>query len=350
MKFLKYFFLLILLLLIAGAVYFGIQDGNYDIQDAKVINAPVSVVFNKVNDYKSWEEWGPWKLEDPSMNFTYAEKTIGEGASYSWDGKDMDGAMITTKVIPNKEILQDLTLHTPTGERNPKVYWEFEEVPEGTKVTWGMKGEHSLMDKAFYKFSDMDFPSKMHKTNSQGLDRIARDVAIDMDKYDINIDGITQYGGGYYMYASASSRMQDIGLKMRQVLGEVSGYMKKNKIQMSGAPFTIYNQMDTAAGTVIFSSGVPIREKIETPDGSPVITRYMEPVVTLKTTLKGDYKNLQEAYQKAMEYVAKNKLTQHPTAKMFEVYPVDPAKMPNPADWMTHIYIPLLETNPEDIN
>ena len=51
-----------------------------------------------------------------------------------------------------------------------------------------------------------------------------------------------------------------------------------------------------------------------------------------------------------MEYVAKNKLIQHPTAKMFEVYTIDPVEIPNPAEWVTQIYIPLLETKPEDLN
>ena len=162
MKIIKYLLFLILLIIIGSAIYFGTKEGTYDIQDSMVIQAPPEVVFNKVNDFKSWEKWGPWKKEDSTITFTYAEKTAGEGASYSWDG-DMSGSMTTTKVIPNKEIQQDLTLDTPGGERHPKVYWTFEEVEGGTKVTWGMKGEHTLIDKAYYSLSGMDFDAEMHK-------------------------------------------------------------------------------------------------------------------------------------------------------------------------------------------
>ncbi len=346
MKILKYLFFLILIVVIGGAIYFGTMDGDYDISDSKIIKAPVGVVFNKVNEYKTWENWGPWKSEDPNMTFTYAEKTSGEGASYSWDG-DMSGSMTTTKVIPNSEIQQDLTLQTPAGERNPKVYWTFEEVPEGTKVTWGMKGEHPLVDKAYYALSGMDFEAEMHKMNEQGLKGIETAVLADMQKYEINVDGVTQYGGGFYMYATASATMEDISVKISQLMGEVTGYMEENNIPMAGAPFTIYNQIDEAAGTVIFSAGIPTREKVDTPEGSKAISGYMDPITAIKTTLKGDYKNLPEAYAKGAEYIAKNGFVPHPSAKMFEVYPTDPTVVKNPAEWITEIYMPVIENMEE---
>ncbi|RMA57897.1 SRPBCC family protein [Ulvibacter antarcticus] len=341
MKILKYLFFLILIVLIGGAIYFGTKDGNYDITDTKVIKAPAEVVFNIVNDYKTWEEWGPWKKEDSTMILTYAEKTEGEGASYSWKG-EMDGSMTTTKVIPNKEIEQDLTLLTPGGERNPKVYWNFEEVEGGTKVTWGMKGEHPLMDKVYYATSDMDFDSQMHEMNQKGLEGLETLVMKKMNEYSINVDGVTNYGGGYYMYNTTSSMQSDVGQKMGPMLGQVSGYMQENNIQMAGMPFTIYNQIDEANGNVIFSACIPVREKIITPAGSPVLCGFMQPITTIKTTLKGKYEHLPEVYKEAKKYIAENNLIIHPTAKMFEVYSTDPGEVPNPANWLTEVYIPIL--------
>ena len=101
MKILKYLFFLLLIVFIAGAIYFATKDGNYEVEESKVIKAPVSLVFDKVNEYKTWEKWGPWKQEDPTMVFNYPEKTSGEGASYSWNGEESDGSMRTTSVIPN---------------------------------------------------------------------------------------------------------------------------------------------------------------------------------------------------------------------------------------------------------
>ena len=343
MKILKYLLFLILIIIIGSAIYFGTKDGTYDIQDSMVIQAPPEVVFNKVNDYRNWESWGPWKKEDSTMTFTYAEKTSGEGASYSWDG-DMSGSMTTTKVIPNKEIEQDLTLNTPAGERNPKVYWTFVEVDGGTKVTWGMKGEHTLIDKAYYSLSGFDFDSGMHQMNKEGLQGIATEVAEDMKAYNIHVDGVTQYGGGFYMYTTSVAKQSEIGEKMAPMMEEVMNFITKNNLNMAGMPFTIYNEIDNANGTVILSTCIPVKEQVITPEGSPVVCGFMEPVSAVKISLKGNYEHLPEAYTKGRQYIADNALLIDPNGKMFEVYVTDPGEVPNPADWLTEVYIPILST------
>lgn len=349
MKFLKYIFLLLLIVVIVGAVYFGTKDGSYNVAESKIIDAPASVIYNNVKDYKNWEDWGPWMGKDPDMKLNYPEKTEGEGASYSWSSEHMevgDGAMETVKVIPNREIEQKISFNTPLGDSKSDVFWKFEPLPDNpakTKVTWGMKGESSLLEKVFLHFQEEDLETGISKMYQDGLNNLERDVLGDMQRYEITVDGVTKYGGGYYMYATTAARLQDIGMKMGQLMQEVSGYMKQNNITIAGAPFTIYNQMDESNGTAIFSAGVPVREKIETPDGSPVISGFMDPVTTIKVTLKGDYKNLPEAYAKGSEFIIKNGYIKHPSAKMFEVYQTDPAEIANPAQWITEVYIPIQE-------
>ncbi|MBX2828400.1 MAG: SRPBCC family protein [Flavobacteriaceae bacterium] len=342
MKLLKYLFYLLLIVIIGGAVYFGTQDGSYDLSESKVINAPAALVFDKVNDLTTWEDWGPWKEEDPTMVFTYGQTTSGEGANYAWDG-EMDGSITTTQVTENKEILQDLTLITPGGERNPNVYWNFEEVEEGTKVTWGMKGEHTFMDKVYYAFSGMDFDGDMKKMHVNGLMGIASTIEEDMKKYEINVTGIAEHGGGYYLYVTSSSRAEDLSSKMGNMLGQIVNFMGQNNIQQAGMPFTIYHETDQVTGNFILSSAIPVKERIITPTGSDVLCGYMEPTSAVKTVLVGNYKNLPETYEKAQKYVSDNNLIMDPAKKMFEVYANDPGEFPNPADWITEVYIPVFK-------
>ena len=349
MKILKYLLFLVLLIIIGSAIYFGTKDGTFNIQDSIVIKAPPEVVFNKINDYKSWEEWGPWKKDDPTMTITYAEKTSGEGASYSWDGQ-MSGAMTTTKVIPNKEIVQDLTLQTPAGERLSKVYWHFEELPDGTKVTWTMEGEHTLIDKVYYALDDFDFNAAIHKMNQNGLEALAQEVAADMEKYSIHVDGVTQYGGGYYMYTTSVSRMNELNEKTEPMMQLVLDFISQNNLNIAGSPFRLYNEMDQTNGTVIFSTGVPVKEKVITPAGSPVVCGFMEPVTGVKVSLKGDYKHLSEAYSEGRQYMEKNGLQKDTDSKMFEVYITDLDNTPNPANWLTEIFIPIVPASEETIN
>ncbi len=345
MKILKYLFFLILIVVIGSAIYFATKDGSFNVAKTKTINAPAEVIYNNVKDFKNWQTWGPWMTEDENMEINYAEKTEGEGASYSWKSEEMgDGSMKTTRVIPNKEIEQKIAFNTPMGDSESDVYWKFEEgeSPNTTKVTWGMKGEQSFIEKVFMSFGSEDFETMLGTMFNQGLSNLDNVVTEEMKKFTINVDGIAQHGGGYYMYNSTSAKMSDIGDKMGAMMGQVMGYMEANNIPMAGKPFTLYNLIDEANGTVIFSACIPIRDRVITPEGSTVVSGFMEPVSALKTTLKGNYTNLQKAYDQAKAYMSQNGIQPHPTAKIFEVYVTDPEEVPNPSNYVTEIYMPVL--------
>jgi hypothetical protein len=129
---------------------------------------------------------------------------------------------------------------------------------------------------------------------------------------------------------------------MKPMMDVVMGFIAKNSLNMAGKPFTIYNEIDNANGTVIFSTGVPVKEQVITPEGSPVVCGFMEPISAVKISLKGNYDHLPEAYTKGRQYIEKNGHQIDPNGKMFEVYMTDPETTPNPAAWLTEVYIPII--------
>lgn len=338
MKVLKFLLFLILIVVIGGAIYFGAKDGNYDLSETKTIKAPSSLIFDTVNEYKTWETWGPWKEEDPNMTFSYPEKTSGVGGRYSWTG-EFSGSMETTNVVENKSIEQDLTLVTPGGERYPKVYWSFEPTKSGeTEVTWGMRGEHTFMDKVYYALSGMDFNADMKEMHQKGLEGIETYVFKEMNKHSISESSITEYGGGFYLYKTSSASSSNISAIMGQNYGEIMAFASQNNIVPSGMPFTIYNEM--SSGGVVMSNAIPVREKVAIAGDTNILSGYLPTTKAVKTTLKGDYTYLSQAWEKAMQYVAQYNLEQS-NLKPFEIYTNDPGNYPNPADWTTDIYIPI---------
>ncbi|MDP5044920.1 MAG: SRPBCC family protein [Leeuwenhoekiella sp.] len=351
MKILKYLFFLLLILFIAGAIFFATKDGNYEIEETQIIKAPIDLVFNKVNDYRSWENWGPWKKEDPTMVFNYPEKTSGEGASYSWNGEEVDGSMRTTSVIENQRLEQDITFITPAGERNAHVYWQFEEVDGGTKVTWGIRGEHTLMDKAYFTIMSYDFDADMRTMYKSGLTSLDESVLEDMQVYTIKTDGITQYSGGFYMYVTTSTTIDAARGKIKEMIPQVHRYMEGNNITISGKPLTIYNSKDTNNNSAIISSGIPTTSQIIVAEDSTILCGFMPSYSVIKTTLKGDYKNLKEAWNATEAYLVKNNFTPAQNSYPFEIYVVGPEDNPNPAAWITELYIPVTieDTLPESL-
>lgn len=335
MKFLKYLLFLVLIVIIALAVYVAVQPSEYDFNRTKTIKAPVSVVYNQVIDYKTWPTWGSWFEKEPDMEVTYGEQTEGVGASYTWVGKDGPGSMKTTEATPNESIMQELQF----GDYEPStVYWNFEPVEEGTKVTWGMKSDKMpFMFKAYAAFAG-GMEGMVAPDYERGLERLDSVTVASMKAYSIEENGITQHGGGFYLYNTTSCRIDEIESKMQEMMPKVGMFAEKNNVKMAGAPFTLYHSWDEENGTTMFSCCVPTTDKVVTTD-SNILTGQLEPFKAVKITLKGNYENLKEAWEKAFEYIAKNNLEAAEEGPMIEAYLTDPMSVPNPANWITEIYI-----------
>lgn len=341
MKILKYFLFLILLIFIGTAIYFGTKESSYEIKDALIIQAPAQVVFNKVNNLESWEKWEIWKKKEPNIVFDQAEQSSGEGASFSWDAKH-SGSISTTKVIPNKEIKQIVTVHTARGEANAEILWQFDEIDGNTDLTFIIRGEHSLFDKIYYSISNTDFNTDLHQIKQAVLEDISKVVVEDMKRYSIHVDGLTHYGGGYFMYVTSAAGQDQVRERMGSMMEEVERFISRNNLSVSGNPFLLFDEVNPSNNSVIFSACFPVREKVITPQSSQVLCDFMEPVSAVKTSLKGNYSHLNEAYDEARKYMEENGYQQDPQQKVFEVYVTNRDTVVNPAEWLTEIYIPII--------
>ncbi len=343
MKIIKYLFFLLLLVVIGGAVYVATIDGEFQVEQSRVIDAPDELLFNTINEYKTWEKWGPWMDESDDLIMDYPEKTSGEGASYSWKSETQgDGIMKTEKASPFTSIDQKITFITPMGESKSDVYWKFEKI-EGkkTKVTWGMKGKQSFMEKAFWATQDSTLSQNLRPMYKRGLEKLDKYTKEKMKEYSVHVDGVTEHEGGNYMYIATTSSIAEMQQKMAQMLPAVHAYMRQNNLPQTGMPFTLYNEFNQEQGTTIFSTGIPTRDKVETPKGSTILSGLLPKQRVVKTTLKGDYVNLKEAWEAGYKYITDNSLEPIATSPAFEVYRTDPGLQPNPAEWITEIYIPI---------
>lgn len=350
MKILKYFFFLLLIVIIGFSIYVATLDGSYQVEETAVIDAPSKMLFDEVNDYKNWEEWGPWAAKHPNMILEYPEKTSGEGAGYSWKTDKMNGSIKTTAVLPGKSIEQEMVFDTPFGPSKSKVYWKFEALENlpndktgGTKVTWGMKGEQNFWEKAYQLTQDKTPAEMVRPMLKTGLKNLAETVKKAMEVYEISVNGVTQHSGGFYMYMTTASKNSGkaLGAKMAKMLPQVFLYMQQNNIAMTGAPMTVYNNIDEQNGTVIISSGIPTSSRVITPAESEVLCGFLPSQKVVKITLKGNYDHLSEAWAAGKKFISESRYELNKNANPFEVYVTDPKEVPNPAEWITEIYFPI---------
>ena len=339
MKALKYIVLILLILFIGCSTYVAVQPNSYDISRTRTINAPSAVIYNEIIDFKNWSAWSPWIEKDPTLSFTYPEKTSGVDGSYSWEGKDGKGTMKTLSAIENDSIWQELKFENFPPSN---VYWKFKESGQSTEVSWGMTSEKTSFMMKFFAIISGGMDKMIGPDYERGLEKLDSLVIDKMSKFTINVDGIKEYGGGFYLYKTTNATNANISSTMAKQYGSIGAYMAQNQIAMHGMPFTIYQEMNMAEGTVIMSNGIPVSQKIEIDDDSGVLCGFIPKTKVLKTTLKGNYTNLGQAWSEAMQHIAKNNLTQS-ELKPFEIYTNDPGQVPNPADWITEIYIPIIE-------
>lgn len=337
MKKLKYFFFLLLIAIIGTSIYIAVQPNDFEFNRSRTIEAPISVIFNKVNDYTNWPEFSPWLEQEPNANITYGETTSGEGANYSWEGAILgEGSMETIAVNSNTSISQHIAFVKPFKSESD-IYWNFEPTENGIKVTWGMKGNQDFMTKMYTVFSG-SIEDNTAPDFERGLFKLDSIVRADMEKYSITVNGITEHGGGYYLYNTTACKLDAVETTVQQMLPKVTDFALKNNINLAGAPFVNYIKWDEANNAAIISCCIPTTERIITTD-SDILTGQTLPFKALKTTLKGNRTNLKEAWDVARKHITENGLEFAENGPMLQVYTTDTANYPNPADWITELYI-----------
>ena len=135
----------------------GTRPATFEIKRSLLINAPAEVVYDQVDDFKSWNAWSPRDQMDPTMKRTFNEVPSGVGAGYAWVGnKDVgEGNMKITEAKPAEHLGLDLNFTAPFAANN-RTDFDFAKTGEGTTVTWIMSGTNDFWSKAFSLFNDMD--------------------------------------------------------------------------------------------------------------------------------------------------------------------------------------------------
>lgn len=345
MKILKYLFFLILIFIIGFSIYIATLDSQFLVQEKHLVQAPKELLFDEVNNYQTWENWHPWVKGHDNYAYTYTEKNSGENAGYSVLGDDMDGSLRTTAVIPRESITQELVFTMPFGKSTSTTYWAFETKKNGTEVTWGVKGELSFWEKVYQLTQDSVSVKTIRPQLKAGLKNLAISVKTAMEKYSINVNGVTLHSGGYYMYMTTAVRLNSMALvkKKNKIIPLIRLYMKQNNIRISGAPLMVFNSLDKESGTAIISVGLPSENRIITPAEIDILSGFLPSQKTVKTTLKGNSKHLLQAWKAGEEFLEKNNYSHNKDANLFISFNVSAQTTQNPAKWISNVYIPIKE-------
>ncbi|HMI08030.1 MAG TPA: SRPBCC family protein [Flavobacterium sp.] len=336
MRILKYIFLLILLAFFALSVFVATQKGDFAVERSKIIKSPKATVFNYINDYRNWENFGSWKTDDPKMEFIYPQNTVGKGGSYSWKGTEGNGNVKTTAVIDNESIRQKMDYGGTVSEVN----WTFKDTLGGTKVTWKSKGNMSFGFKIYSAFNG-GADKVIGTMYERSLANLDKSLDYEINTYTIKVDGIVTKTSAFYLQQRITSKISNVSKNLRIMLPKLIYFFRKNKIPMYGKPFVVYHTYDMAKGITDMSVCIPVDKQIFISPGSDISSGKLQSFKALKTTLTGDYSHLQQAWDKAFEYMDKNNILQNEAGAYVELYAVNMEQEKHPSKWVTAVYIPV---------
>ncbi len=336
MKILKYILLLLLLVFVTTSILVATLKPDFDISRSRIINAPKATVFNYINDYRNWEEFGSWKKDDASMKFIYPKNTIGKGSYYSWKGQDGEGKLTTVSLAANDSIFQSMNFNGNLSN----VIWKFEDVKGKTKVTWRNVGKMNFVTKIFTSlFGGMD--SLIGSMYEKSLANIDKNFNSQLNAFAIKVDGFQIKNIGFYLQKTIYSRNVNLQSNIEVMIPKLLKFVKDNKISLNGKPFVKYNFVNNATQITNFSVCVPIKDSLMISQNSEITFGEILPFQAIKITLNGDYTHKNIALNKAYELMSSNNLVQKTELPLIDIYNISKVEQQKAINWVTEIYIPV---------
>ena len=134
-----------------------------------------------------------------------------------------------------------------------------------------------------------------------------------------------------------SCKWSDIASKMGQMYNDLMNYLKIQKVQPSGAPFSIYDKWEPANQFTVFEEGFPVAQPAI--DKGRVKFRILPACKAVMGVHYGAYDKTTYLYNVIDEYTKEFRLES--AGGPMEVYVVNHMTEPDTSKWKTEIYFPV---------
>lgn len=330
--------LLIALALVALVLVLGlIAPKEANVERSIVIDAPQEVVFNTLNDLKTWDSWSPWKEKDPTVNTTYGETTVGVGGSASWVSEESgNGKMEIAESNAPDNLMVKLEFD---GQGNADSGWTLEPAEGGTKASWSFHSEFP------YPFNIMlliqNIEGFIQSDYDQGLKLLKNKIESEytpmsnqtIDGFEIQVVDLPLH---HFLGIKETITMDKMQEGFGTNLPKVFQAATDNNLEMTGMPCGLYYSWDEANQQTELAYSVPLKEaanvdgfsSFEVPNSKALLIEYY-----------GSYDKLGAAHGAIDKYIKEKGVEVDMPA--IEEYVSDPQKEADPSKWLTRIYYPV---------
>lgn len=332
MKFLKKLLLglvgIIAILLIIGLT----QPSDVSLERSLVINAPVEMVYDQVNNLYNWEKWSPWHKIDPNMGITYTKGGIGEGASYSWtsDHKNVGNGTLTISDAKEFEYIKTLMDFGEQGDGTAD--FKFEQIEKGTKVSWDM---HTNVGKnPFMRLMGIMIKKSIGEAYDRGLADIANQCEFLKENSWHYVKTKTKDGWKYYGITTEEVSIENMEQTMSESYGTLYAALGKAQIEVKGAPFAIYYSWGE---TFKMECGVSVDDHSKQVAGIDAKEMPKQHYAVIKHV--GAYSGLMGAHEYMDKWLKTS--TKENNGAVIEKYKVGPSVEKDSTKWITYVLYPI---------
>ncbi len=131
----------------------------------------------------------------------------------------------------------------------------------------------------------------------------------------------------------------EVAATLAEALGHVFLQAQQNGIALAGQPFTRY--LEWGPGLWTIEAGMPVTAEVsEIPSAADVRPDRLPGGLVATTTHTGAYDKLSEAHAAIQQWIEAEGLTA--SGAPWEIYTTDPADYPDPKDWQTEVFWPVV--------
>ena len=330
MNLLKKIFIVIAVLIILLLVLAFILPKKMHVEVTREVDAPTNVVYNIINDLKTQEHWNPWRAEDPTMTFTFPDKTSGKGASYNWTSENSgSGSQIILDNVKNEQVVAQVNFDGMGSSESTHTL-----VPNGdkTNITWTFEAESSVPMNLFNFLGEM----QIAKSFKKGL-ALIEDLAVKRTKnneYDGYVIKEETVSGRTYIMNRAEVLSENAHDYYSQSLPQLFGKIQELGLKMDGRSSILYYSFESADGKSDLAAAVPITEEVAVADAD-VSIETMPTDKAIVVDYYGKYAGTDKAHDAIDAYMRdRGLLKKYP---IIEEFVTDPTKESDSSKWHTRI-------------
>ena len=344
MKFFKYIFFLLVLLFVVGSLYIATVSVNN--QETINFETPINAkLFElKIKDFSTYHNWFSIG-KDEAINPRLSNSDDFENATLSWQNSKFESINLQNKSKVSDSLVQQLTLKTWLSLSEIDLTWRFETLEKNSNLILHLKSDASFWQKAEYVFTGISHLDIAKTSIENSLNSLESFIQKEISVYDMTAVGKVETGGFYLLHATSAARLNfnKILEKSEPIFKSIEDFMDEQKFEIYKGRLILFQNLYENTDNLIFSPGIGSQDNIAIPNTYEILSKSVSQGAYFKTTLTGDYINMEEFIEYSNTIIANRSLKIDRQLKPFLEFEINSNSTVNPSKWITHYYIPIIE-------